>query len=147
MGKIFQDTISNFHNLHPKPLDEIGSNPMHRQALATMVTKRLNQPQNQSIMKEIAIYLALSSEEQGGSFLYHFASCVIDAFFYNDLFNSVKIFMNSEKGSFGLVVTSSLNSHRQVCFAARGQTLSIAFYPKKRIIQLLSLLHSDLFPS
>ena len=133
MGEIFQDVMSNFHNLHPKPLDKIGSNPMHRQALATMVTKNLNQPENQSIMKEIAIYLALSSEEQGGS-LYHFASCVIDAFFDNDLFNSVKIFMNSAKGSFGLVVTSSLDSHRQVCFAARGQTLSIAFYPQKRII-------------
>lgn len=32
------------------------------------------------------------------------------------------------------MVASSLDAHRQTCFAARGQTLSIAFYPRKGIV-------------
>lgn len=58
----------------------------------------------------------------------------IDAFFDNDLFRATKTFMRNAKGSFGLMVSSSLDAHRQVCLAARGQPMSIAFYPKKGII-------------
>jgi hypothetical protein len=58
----------------------------------------------------------------------------VDAFFDNDLFLSTNIFMKSAVGSFGLMVTSSLDSHRQICIAARGQPMSIAFYPDKGIV-------------
>lgn len=58
----------------------------------------------------------------------------IDAFFDNDLFMTTKLFMKNAKGSFGISVTSSLDAHRQICLAARGQTMSIAFYPGKDLI-------------
>lgn len=51
----------------------------------------------------------------------------IDAFFDNDLFMTTRLFMKSAVGSFGLMVTSSLDAHRQICIAARGQPMSIAF--------------------
>ncbi len=51
----------------------------------------------------------------------------IDAFFDNDLYLTTRLFMKNAVGSFGLVVTSSMDAHRQVCIAARGQPMSIAF--------------------
>lgn len=63
-----------------------------------------------------------------------FVRSTIDAFFDNDLLHSTRLFLHNAKGSFGLVVASSLDAHRQTCFAARGQTLSIAFYPRKGLI-------------
>ena len=135
LGEVFQDALSAFCDEHSiSSLGTIHSNGnKERQSLATMVTKRLNGLENKSLLQEFAVYLAFSSEEIGGS-LFHFSSSVIDAFFDNDLFNSVNIFMNGARGSFGLVVTSSLDAHRQICFAARGQSLSIAFYPQQRIV-------------
>jgi hypothetical protein len=63
-----------------------------------------------------------------------FCEKTIDAFFDNDLFMTTKLFMKNAKGSFGISVTSNLDSHRQMCLAARGQTVSIAFYPDKDLI-------------
>jgi len=63
-----------------------------------------------------------------------FCETTIDAFFDNDLFLTTKLFMENAKGSFGISVTSNLDSHRQMCLAARGQTMSIAFYPDKDLI-------------
>lgn len=51
----------------------------------------------------------------------------IDAFFDNDLDLTTRIFMKNAVGSFGLMVTSSLDSHRQISIAARGQPMSVAF--------------------
>ena len=58
----------------------------------------------------------------------------MDAFFDNDLFFAAKTFLQNAKGSFGLCISSSLDAHRQVCLAARGQTMSVAFYPSKGLI-------------
>mmetsp|Transcript_12587 Transcript_12587/g.29481 ORF Transcript_12587/g.29481 Transcript_12587/m.29481 type:complete len:1616 (+) Transcript_12587:106-4953(+) len=66
--------------------------------------------------------------------LVSFCKMTIDAFFDNDLFMTTKFFMKNAKGSFGISVTSNLDSHRQMCLAARGQTMSIAFYPDKDLI-------------
>ena len=51
----------------------------------------------------------------------------IDAFFDNDLFQSTKLFMENAKGSFGLVTMSSIAADRQICMAARGQTVRFIF--------------------
>ena len=51
----------------------------------------------------------------------------VDAFFDNDLDRTTRLFMKSAVGSFGIMVTSSLDAHRQICIAARGQPMSIAF--------------------
>ena len=58
----------------------------------------------------------------------------IDAFFDNDLLQSTRLFLENAKGSFGLMVSSTIDAHRQVCFAARGQTMSVAFYPRKGLV-------------
>lgn len=58
----------------------------------------------------------------------------VDAFFDNDLFTTTKLFMENVVGSFGLMVTSSMDAHRQICIAARGQPMSVAFYPDKDVI-------------
>ena len=76
----------------------------------------------------------LTTDEEGGASLAQFVRVVIDAFFDNDLLWTVKEFLQNAKGSFGLCVTSAQSAHRQLCIAARGQTNSIAFYPKCGII-------------
>jgi len=57
-----------------------------------------------------------------------------DAFFDNDSMFVMKTLLMRAKGSFGLMITNSLDAERQLCVAARGQTMSIAFYPKKGLI-------------
>ena len=75
----------------------------------------------------------ISIEEEDAD-LERFVRSTIDAFFDNDLLHSTRLFLHNAKGSFGLMIASSLDAHRQTCFAARGQTLSIAFYPRKGLI-------------
>jgi hypothetical protein len=59
-----------------------------------------------------------------------FATAVVDNFYDADLLHSTRYFLAQATGSFGLSVSSSLESHRRVCLAARGQTMSVAFYPR-----------------
>jgi hypothetical protein len=58
----------------------------------------------------------------------------VDAFFDNDLFQATKFFMKNAIGSFGLMVSCSEDAHRQICITARGQPMSVAFYPEKGIL-------------
>ena len=58
----------------------------------------------------------------------------VNAFFDNDLMQTTRLVLNSSKGSFGLCITSSMDAHRQLCVAARGQTMSVAFYPESGLI-------------
>ena len=62
------------------------------------------------------------------------ARVAVDAFFDNDLLYSVRLFMRRAKGSFGLAVTSALDARRQLVVAARGQTMSVACYPKAGLV-------------
>ena len=66
--------------------------------------------------------------------LYDLVAKTIDAFFDNDLMETTKIFLAGAVGSFGVVFTSSMDARRQICIAARGQPMSIAFYPDKGVI-------------
>lgn len=75
----------------------------------------------------------VTTDEECGNFG-QFVKATVDAFFDNDLLNTVRIFLKNAKGSFGLCVTTSLDAHRQVAMAAKGQTLCIAFYPRKGVI-------------
>mmetsp|Transcript_53860 Transcript_53860/g.128012 ORF Transcript_53860/g.128012 Transcript_53860/m.128012 type:complete len:1454 (-) Transcript_53860:172-4533(-) len=58
----------------------------------------------------------------------------IDGFFDQDLLAATRLLLAGAKGSFGLCINSSLDASRQVVVAARGQTLSIAFYPRSGIL-------------
>ena len=71
--------------------------------------------------------------ERGGS-LRAFVASTTDAFFDNDGFFVTRTFLSRAKGSFGLMVTSSLDATRQLCVAARGQTISVAFYPRTGLV-------------
>eukprot|EP00957_Ditylum_brightwellii_P190358 14490707-Ditylum_brightwellii.AAC.1 len=71
---------------------------------------------------------------EGGSSIKSFARVTIDAFFDNDLFYATKLFLKNAKGSFGLCIPSNIDARDQICLGARGQTMSIAFYPKKGVI-------------
>eukprot|EP00546_Thalassionema_frauenfeldii_P018867 CAMPEP_0178900374 /NCGR_PEP_ID=MMETSP0786-20121207/3439_1 /TAXON_ID=186022 /ORGANISM="Thalassionema frauenfeldii, Strain CCMP 1798" /LENGTH=1338 /DNA_ID=CAMNT_0020571373 /DNA_START=537 /DNA_END=4554 /DNA_ORIENTATION=+ len=76
----------------------------------------------------------LKSDGERGADLLTFCVRTVDAFFDNDLFFATKEFLANAKGSFGLCVASSLDAKRQIVLAARGQTMSIAFYPEKNLI-------------
>lgn len=80
-----------------------------------------------ALVKFVSLDIEMGSLEK-------FVRATVNAFFDNDLLHSMRIFLENAKGSFGLCVTTSLDAHRQVVFAAKGQTLSIAFYPRKGVI-------------
>ena len=63
-----------------------------------------------------------------------FVDSAVAAFFDQDLFRAVSMLLGNAKGSFCLFVSCSLDAHRQVVLAARGQTMSVAFYPAKNLI-------------
>jgi hypothetical protein len=79
-------------------------------------------------------YVSFTDDEEQGDSLFSFAFKVVNAFFDGDLFLAMKTFLQHAKGSFGLCFTSSLDAKHQVCLAARGQTMSVAFYPSKGLI-------------
>ena len=72
--------------------------------------------------------------ESGATLLETFARSTVDAFFDNDLLFVARVFMANAKGSFGLCLTCSIDAHRQICLAARGQTISVAFYPRTGLV-------------
>jgi hypothetical protein len=76
----------------------------------------------------------ISKDSESGNSVFDFCLQTIHAFFDNDLLMTTKAFLKDAKGSFGLCISSSLDAHRQICLAARGQTMSIAFYPNKGLI-------------
>ena len=63
-----------------------------------------------------------------------FCVAAVDAFFDNDLIRTSRMFLKSSRGSFGLCISSSLDADRQMALAARGQTMSVAFYPKLGLV-------------
>ena len=73
-------------------------------------------------------------EAGGGGALQALATCAVNAFFDNDLLYSVQLFMQRANGSFGLCVTNSLDAERQLVIAARGQTMSVACYPRLGLV-------------
>mmetsp|Transcript_30276 Transcript_30276/g.93696 ORF Transcript_30276/g.93696 Transcript_30276/m.93696 type:complete len:670 (+) Transcript_30276:129-2138(+) len=66
------------------------------------------------------------------------ARAAVDGFFDNDLLRTAVIFLEGAKGSFGLCLTNSLDAHRQLVVAARGQTVSVAAYPAEGMILFTS---------
>jgi hypothetical protein len=73
-------------------------------------------------------------DAEGGSSISAFVKVTVDAFFDNDLLETAKFFLKHAKGSFGLSISSTLDAHRQVCLAAKGQPMSVAFYQKTGLV-------------
>jgi len=131
IGEIFEECLKDFQNENTFTLEVIGSRPDMRETLARKATAKLNASEHRSAMQPLNLFIG---NEESGSGMYTFAKTTIAGFFDNDLLNTVKIFLAHAKGSFGLCVTSSLDSHRQICLAARGQTISVAFHPQTHLI-------------
>lgn len=131
LGIVFEDALREYQNEFPFPLDLISQDPAKREGLARKAAVKLTSTEYQSVLESISRHVG---NEELGAGVYKFAVACVNAFFDNDLLQTVKIFMAHSKGSFGLCVMSSLDSNRQICLAARGQTISVAFYPQKHII-------------
>jgi hypothetical protein len=131
LGRVFEDTLREYQNEFPFPLDGISQDPAKREGLARKASVKLTSTECRPLLESISRHVG---NEELGAGVYNFAVACVNAFFDNDLLQTVKIFLAHAKGSFGLCVMSSLDSHRQICLAARGQTISIAFYPQKHII-------------
>ncbi|KAL7547183.1 hypothetical protein ACHAWF_016592 [Thalassiosira exigua] len=114
-------------------LDFIAAMPEEREFLEDLVLSLLVlELHDEGAMLPFSMFI--TEDEEGGASLAQFTRVVIDAFFDNDLLWTVKTFLEHAKGSFGLCVTSAQSAHRQLCIASRGQTNSIAFFPKSGII-------------
>jgi len=133
MADLFEAALLEFQTESPLSLERVGADSSHRTALAQRVTDKLTNGSASAAGYSAAFAPFIRSEEDGAS-PFHFCQKVINAFWDNDLFFSVKQFMTFATGSFGLSVSSSLDAHRQLCLASRGQTISVAFYPQKRIV-------------
>ena len=156
IAKLFENALDELlggDNNHGKfSLDDISSDRVKRSKLAYMVNESLRQKLEvlpafkpmallgessrrhrgaSSAMSTLSKFVSANVEEMD---LATFVRSTIDAFFDNDLLHSTRLFLENAKGSFGLMTASSVDAHRQVCFAARGQTMSIAFYPRKGLI-------------
>lgn len=140
IGRIFEKTLDDMVDAkNIKSLEEISSSIELRNELATdvknsmidLMSSKTLEPSFQSAMDVLANFVSLDVECGN---IGVFARATVDAFFDMDLFHSVRVFLENAKGSFGLCVTTSMDAHRQAVIAAKGQTNSIAFYPRKGII-------------
>eukprot|EP00963_Diacronema_lutheri_P013531 scaffold2639_cov361-Pavlova_lutheri.AAC.3 len=77
-------------------------------------------------------YCQLFDEES--NVLTCFIEVTVSAFFEHDLFYASTLFFRHAKGSFGLCTSSTVSAHRQIVVAARGQSMSVAFYPRMGLV-------------
>ena len=108
---------------------ELGFQVNTRELLTDKVTALL-EGEGASALAHVSCFI----DAEMGCSTREFVRATIDAFFDNDSLFVTRRFLSNAKGSFGLMITNSLDAHRQICLAARGQTISIAFYPKKGLI-------------
>lgn len=128
LGTLFEEALAEYQSQYPINIEDIRSSLSHRVALCDLTVKKLLV--SQSGLEAFSKYMKHPNSDIPDVGITKFVRVVIDAFFDNDLLQTVKYFMFHAKGSFGLCVMSSLESHRQLCLASRGQTISVAFYPK-----------------
>ena len=136
IGKVFEEVLE--RQLESGiSLQKLGDSTTQRHTLVTVVSTLLEE-KYMNLMTSLSMYLVSTKgdDEEALSKNSYFTFCLttINAFFDNDLLMSTQIFLKHAKGSFGLCVSSSLDAHRQICMAARGQTMSVAFYPERGLI-------------
>ena len=129
IARYFENALDASLSAGKHTVRELGFQASTRELLTEKVVSAL-EGEGKAAIECINYYI----DEEMGSSLRHFVRSTIDAFFDNDSLFVTKTFLANAKGSFGLMVTNSLDAHRQLCVAARGQTISIAFYPKKGLI-------------
>lgn len=128
VGKVFETALAAFCKDKGTSIHAISGSSILRSELAAQVIPLL-------VASPLPMIKFVDGEESGsGMTAYNFANSTIDAFLDNDLFQTTKYFLENAKGSFGLMFTCSLDANDQICIAARGQTMSLALYPRKGII-------------
>ena len=132
IGKIFDKALDEYVSTNNvNTLEEISSSSEKRSNLASAMIHSLSLLIDSSTRLAFSKFISFDIEEGG---LGQFIQATVDAFFDNDLLQTVRTFLENSKGSFGLCVATSIEAHRQVCIAAKGQTNSVAFYPRKGVI-------------
>ena len=135
MELLFEEALADFQKVYPVNLKTICEDESYRELLILKATEKIVHENNKNLLEAFTHHFKHNGdEEDAGVSVYQFVKSTVNAFFDNDLFNTVKIFLKHASGSFGLCVMSSLDAHRQMCLAARGQSISIAFYPQKKLI-------------
>lgn len=138
IGLLFEEVLGEMQKANI-PFEQIKNETETRQSFAVRVLSKLERRKHTD-MKPLQDYLIDDGKDEenidAGSIttLSSFCLQTVHAFFDNDLFFATQTFIKNAKGSFGLCVTSSLDGKRQLVLAARGQTMSIAFYPNKGLI-------------
>ena len=135
IGTVFEEVLGEM--LKATRFEEIGDTAMVRHSFALRVLTRL-EAKSGIMVSPLQRYF---TDEEGGSSLLTFCLETIHAFFDNDLFMTTKLFLKNAKGSFGLCVTSSLDANRQICMAARGQTVRTASKCNHSCLYLCRSLH------
>jgi len=140
-AKVFERKLDEFvSSKNISSLEEISSSKEMRESLIIGITKEFveltsdnkkNGPQMESAFDVLINYMSFDPESGDVG---KFVGETVAAFFDNDLLHSLRTFLENAKGSFGLSVTSSVDAKRQAVFAAKGQTLSVAFYPRNGVI-------------
>ncbi len=134
IGRIFEKALDNMVMKDGiQTLEEISASTTKRSNLCSMIKDELMLIMKGSNSATSCLSNFVTTDEECGNFD-QFVKATVNAFFDNDLLNTVRVFLKNAKGSFGLCVTTSLDAHRQVAMAAKGQTLCIAFYPRKGLI-------------
>ena len=140
IGKVFEKCLNDYvQEKGIKSLEYISSSEELREELVSKVkgevvslsSSKTLQRGVQSALNVLTKFVS-TDIEQGD--LGRFVRATVDAFFDNDLLHSMRTFLENAKGSFGLCLTTSMDAHRQVVFAAKGQTTSVAFYPRKGVV-------------
>lgn len=151
VGMIFEDVLKEMCKV--TSIETIRDREDIRASFAMRVQSNLQARQG-TLVQPLEPFLHL--DDESGDSLMTFCLATINAFFDNDLMFTTKTFLSHAKGSFGLCFNSSIDAHRQVCLAARGQTvcetcgcaclrqplyslfislqMSVAFYPKQDLI-------------
>jgi hypothetical protein len=127
IGMVFEEVLTKLLFNKISDLPTIGDSADLRNEFANKVVTQLGE--SLELIQPLTNwnYIIMADDEEGAN-LHAFCTATIDAFFDNDLLFSTKLFLKNAKGSFGLCVTSTLDSHRQICLAARGQTVRILLF-------------------
>lgn len=111
-----------FLKKHKLAFEAVASTPRHRQSLLEEAMPKIrdffDRCGDKGKLNSIDRFIF---DEEKGCSLNVFVRETIDAFLDNDLLQTAKIFLKHAKGSFGLMITCSLDGRYQFCMAARGR--------------------------
>ena len=103
---------------------ELGSTPALQ---AAMLEKMLQ------MIPSLDLHLPPSvrkTEEAAAAAAEQLIRSAVAAFFQQDLLAAGQQLLANAEGSFGLVLSTAIDSLNEIVVAARGQTMSVAFYPR-----------------